>query len=240
MSDDPADLGSRLASRDIAALEEVWDLHARSVHGYALYTTRNRADARRVSCRTLATLAAAPERISHAGEMRRVLLGIARSQAIAERSRRGRFRWLLLRSSRALDPASPPDLLKAADSAPDAEDIVLHATEGLYVSDLHAPQPVPARPSASWSPCPWGLKALALMHGREAMFPARRWVRWSLLWATVPASLLLAVAADSRRPTLPDVKYLPPPGAYRSIPDSSRKRDLLDILDAFRQEKEGK
>ena len=235
------ELASRMASQDFRALGELFDRHARSVYGYAWFVTRSGADARAVLVRTFGALALAPERVATAPDMRRSLLALARPLAWAARHRHGNLRWFLGRPSRALESSAPPELRAGIDASPEdvAEGMTLLAAEGLDVHDLGIGGGGPAAaPCAAWRPLPGALRPLALMHARDVLRPGRRWLRRALLAATIPACLLFAQWTTTLRPRLPEIAEPAPAAAAAAARDPARRSDLLDILNAFRDQLE--
>jgi DNA-directed RNA polymerase specialized sigma24 family protein len=236
--DEDSDLLVRLASRDEAALADLYDRHARSVYGYALAITRRPREARRALIRTFEALARGPDSASTAGSLRRHLLSLARPIAWAERSR-WRLRLPAHPRAYALDPeASSPDLIEEANQSADngAEDTLLRAVEGF---DPDAEEVAPGTTTrGAWRPPPPSMRALTLSRAREASRPARRYARWLLSWALFAAALLTAVGSDVASPRLPEVSYTPPAGRMgEPLKEELRvRRHLHWILEGFRRE----
>ncbi len=243
MIDHDTDLLVRLASRDAAALDDLYDRHARSVYGYALALTRRPNEARRTLVKTFEALARGPELASTAASLRRHLLALARPFAWAERSR-WRPRLPRLPRSFALDPSSSPDLIAEMDRVSEdaAEDTMLLALEGFGGVQLDDQNAEPVSPATStrgaWRTPPASLRSITLSRAREAARPARRYVRWLLSWALFVGALLLAFWTESGAPRLPDVPYTPPAGRMGDpLKEELRvRRHLHWILEGFRRE----
>ena len=243
MNDHDSDLLIRLAARDEAALADLYDRHARSVHGYALAITQRPSEARRALIKTFEALARGPESASTASCLRRHLLAVARPVAWAERSR-WRLRWRRLPRSFALDPSSSPDLIEEMDRVSEdaAEDTLLLAIEGFGGVQLDQKDGQPVSPATStrgtWRPPPPSLRSLTLSRAREAERPSRRYARWLLSGAFLVGALLLAVWTDALSPRLPEVPYTAPAGRMgEPLKEELRvRRHLHWILEGFRKE----
>ncbi|HEX7896704.1 MAG TPA: hypothetical protein VF950_03035 [Planctomycetota bacterium] len=237
MNDHDSDLLVRLAARDGAALADLYDRHARSVHGYALAITQRPGESRRALIKTFESLARGPESASTAGCLRRHLLAVARPFAWAERSR-WRLRWRRLPRSFALDPSSSPDLIEEMDRVSEdaAEDTLLRAVEGF--GGVQPDQPVSTSTRGTWRPPPPSLRSLTLARAREAARPSRRYARWLLSGAFLVGALLLAVWTDALSPRLPEVPYTAPAGRMgEPLKEELRvRRHLHWILEGFRKE----
>jgi DNA-directed RNA polymerase specialized sigma24 family protein len=237
------DLLMRVASSDVQALAPIYDRHATSVYGYAWLVTRNPRDARRVLEETFAAFAREPERASSAADLRRPLLGLARSIAWSLRTRKRR-KWTLRKAARAFGRGTPREFLDRIAGAPEdlAEQMALRGVEGLSVGEVQpgaeAPVVLDVPAGALWRPLPRWLRGLVLMRAADAVRPGRRYFRWFLIWAVFAASILAAALSDANAPRLPESSYRPPRGRVGAElrEELKLRRQVYDIVDGFRRE----